>query len=162
MKKFIISLLFGFILISAGGVMLAVELSNYELIEVDDTFFKNVDYDEFEFDVSEYGMALEISEELEDYPIQYEYDDTMLGKVKIEIPSYMKYRMHSNTLIIDDMDYVNIGIEDFNEIKRIFDIILDGLKEDKIYVMKDYDKFFIKITCAKEERYKITIKQKYE
>lgn len=157
MKKFLISFIIGLVLISAGSAMLVFEWKDYEFVDASDKYLDKFNDDEFEFDIKENGLLIEMNDDLKSFPIQYEYDDKMKGKVRIEFPNNMKYKLRSNTLIFKDLHYDNFDLKRFNEMKGVFDVFVDGLKEKKIYVMNDYNKYGIKVTCSKEEKEKITI-----
>lgn len=150
MKKFIVSIVIGITFIAMGATMLFFEIKDYESENVCDLLFDQ-DKTIRTFDVSNEDLKIYFDSRATSY--EWEYDDSLDNEVKVEMIGTMDFRINNNKLTIDD-DYDHISSRYVKPVE-IFDKVLDGLKNKKLYYCNESMR--VKITCSRDARNRIQI-----
>lgn len=128
MKRFLISIIIGVTFIAMGATMLFFEVKDFDTQNACDLILDQ-DKTVKTFDVSKENLRITFDGRNQSY--EWEYDESLDDEVRVEIVGTTDFSVTNNQLYIDDDS--RYGFSHYVRPFEVFERILEGLKDKKIY-----------------------------
>lgn len=149
MKRFLINVIFGVVLMAIGATMLLMEVEDFEVVD-GRQIFKD-EYKTYSVSVKDQELNIRF---LQQYGDRYEWktDENLKDEVKIELLEDADYIFYKDKNQLDIRNIYTDKSYERNSIQYL-SYIIDGLKQKKIYTLRGSSTLVI--TSSLESRSKI-------
>lgn len=154
MKRFLISLIIGITMMAIGGTMMFFEVKDYTAVNACELYDKHFYSSVNTFDISKKDLNIYMGRSYVDY--EFVIDESYGDKVKIEAPDYIDQTVSEHEYYVEGYNDRHYEAEaGWNTFTNAIDIIIEGLKEHKLYSCNGTR--VIRITCSSKAKAHINI-----
>ena len=149
MKKYIITIILGFIILSCGGARLTLEIMNYDYVDGLPTSVVATT-DIFSYDVNDRNIYFDNKND----NIEYIIDDTLnVGTIKVKVSYYDKINSikEIDSIINGNRVITYNKVEKVADFKYFYNLFIDNLKDKKIYNYTAFNNIAISVYMNSED-----------